>query len=321
MDNPDIRRYHGRMGIAWAIGVEVTSQFDGACWDRQRSAELTPLYALRYRGPRTARRLSYHTFWELIAIRSGSGALLLDGAEHSLRPGDAVLMPPLRSHTEITPSTMDIIWIGLQGSLLAGLDGSAGSAVAPYTPGSTAADGTPSGQGGPDRQPHIINDSALTARIEDFWLFAEFHARPSGIELDGMARRLLGQFLRSQASEAVQGGDRIGRVLAWLNERFGQDITVARMARESGMSEGHFHRQFKLKTGRSPMDYLNLVRLRHAEQLLRFTDIPVSEAAERSGFPDPLYFSRAFKKTWGRSPRDYRAQGLTYSVESSKRKR
>jgi AraC-like DNA-binding protein len=283
MDNPDIRHYHQTMGEAQVIGFGDSGQFAGSLWGFHRSAELTPLYALRFRGPRTARRLGYHDFWELIAIRNGNGSLLLDGAEQGLQTGDVVLIPPLCKHTEVTAATMDLIWIGLQGSLLAGL----------------ARD-----------HPQVINDSTLAARIEEFWLFAEFHSHPSGIELDGLARQLLGSFLRRQASAVAQPGDQIGRVLAWLNEHFDQPLSVAALARESGLSEGHFHRLFKTKTGRSPMDYLNLVRLRHAEQLLRFTDFPISEVAVRSGFPDPLYFSRAFKKTWGQSPRDHRARSV-----------
>ncbi len=269
------------MDEARAIGIGEISHFEESRWDQLRSAELSPLYALRYRGPRTSRRLGYHDFWELVAIRNGTGSLLLDDRETALQTGDVMLLPPGCNHTEITDDTLDLIWIGLRGSLLAA------------------------------RSAHgvmLLNDQGVAALAEEFWLFAEMHTRQSGVELDGLARQLLGLFLRRQASDAARPGDQIGRVLVWLNEHFQQSCSVAKMAAESGMSEGHFHRLFKTKTGRSPMDYLNLVRLRHAEQLLRFTDFPVSEVAARSGFSDPLYFSRAFRKTWDQSPRDYRAR-------------
>jgi AraC family transcriptional regulator, transcriptional activator of pobA len=45
-----------------------------------------------------------------------------------------------------------------------------------------------------------------------------------------------------------------------------------------------------------------------AARLLRFTDLTVQEIGHRTGFRDPLYFSRAFKRHQGEAPQAYRAR-------------
>jgi AraC family transcriptional regulator of arabinose operon len=63
---------------------------------------------------------------------------------------------------------------------------------------------------------------------------------------------------------------------------------------------------FKRHYGTSPMAYFSELRMQRARELLSFTKMSVKEIAAELGFDDPLYFSRAFKKVSGMSPRDYR---------------
>ena len=55
----------------------------------------------------------------------------------------------------------------------------------------------------------------------------------------------------------------------------------------------------------TPIGHLIRVRIDHASELLRRTDLPVSEIAFRCGFRDTNYFSLQFKKTTGLSPREF----------------
>lgn len=67
----------------------------------------------------------------------------------------------------------------------------------------------------------------------------------------------------------------------------------------------HLRRLFKEKTGCTPVEYLNQLRINHAQKLLGDTQmapLSVSQVALMSGFSDPCYFSRIFKKKTGVSP-------------------
>lgn len=63
---------------------------------------------------------------------------------------------------------------------------------------------------------------------------------------------------------------------------------------------------FKKEYGTSAMDYLNNVRIQNASFMLTNTGLPIATVAERTGFSDEAYFSRAFKKATGKSPSEFR---------------
>ncbi len=70
----------------------------------------------------------------------------------------------------------------------------------------------------------------------------------------------------------------------------------------------HLRRLFKQKMGCTPVEYLNQLRMNHAQKLLRDTQmapLSVSQIALMSGFSDPCYFSRIFKKKNGISPAEF----------------
>jgi len=78
------------------------------------------------------------------------------------------------------------------------------------------------------------------------------------------------------------------------------------LADRCNLSAAQFHRLFFQAMSVSPMQYVRTLRIRHAQQLLISTDLPVNEIASRSGYSDPFIFSRAFKKHCGQSPIHYR---------------
>ncbi|HCY52043.1 MAG TPA: hypothetical protein DHU65_04990 [Clostridiales bacterium] len=84
------------------------------------------------------------------------------------------------------------------------------------------------------------------------------------------------------------------------------DVKISRLAENFGMSEAHFIRSFKSYNGVTPRAYALMCRIEHAKMLLSSTDMRIGYIAEACGFSDALYFSRAFKKITGSSPRDYR---------------
>lgn len=78
------------------------------------------------------------------------------------------------------------------------------------------------------------------------------------------------------------------------------------LAESFDISEFHFIRIFKAKTGLTPIQYQIQSKLKKAVGLLLDTQLNVSEIAYMCGFSDPLYFSALFKKKMGQSPTLYR---------------
>ncbi len=83
---------------------------------------------------------------------------------------------------------------------------------------------------------------------------------------------------------------------------FGPDEFCAAM----GMSQSTLYRRLKTICGQSPNEFIQNIRLKYAARLLRETSMTVSEISYDTGFSDSSYFSRAFKKCFGLSPKQWR---------------
>lgn len=81
---------------------------------------------------------------------------------------------------------------------------------------------------------------------------------------------------------------------------------VSRLARVSGVSEAHFARSFKAAFGLPPHRYLLTRRIERATELLRDTDLSISEIAFRTGWRSLGTFGRTFRDITGESPTDLR---------------
>ena len=91
-----------------------------------------------------------------------------------------------------------------------------------------------------------------------------------------------------------------------LQSQWNQNIKVEDYAALCGISPAYFYKCFKAWSGKSPVEYRNLLRLTNAATLLCRTDMPVGEIAEMVGFSDPFYFCRVFTKHFALSPQQYR---------------
>jgi len=108
---------------------------------------------------------------------------------------------------------------------------------------------------------------------------------------------------------AVQGG------LAPWQERRAKEMLAARLdgnvalkdvARECGLSSGHFSRAFRQTTGLAPHRWLVRHRVETAKTLLQDTDLSLSDVGLRCGFADQSHFTRTFTGAVGISPGSWR---------------
>ncbi|UPW17593.1 AraC family transcriptional regulator [Agarivorans sp. TSD2052] len=108
----------------------------------------------------------------------------------------------------------------------------------------------------------------------------------------------------------VNRQSRINDVLYHIHQSIAEPMNAKQLAHIAAYSPFHFHRCFKWVTGENVNDYIKRTRLERCANLLIFSpQLTVQDAALKCGFQSPSSFSQAFKKLFGRSPKQWRAGG------------
>ncbi len=84
------------------------------------------------------------------------------------------------------------------------------------------------------------------------------------------------------------------------------DLDVDMICKEIGMSRANFYRKTKTLTALSPAEMIKHLRLEAAAQMLRETNLSISEILEKVAFSSSGYFASCFKSVYGMSPKEYR---------------
>ncbi|RJF88964.1 GlxA family transcriptional regulator [Oleomonas cavernae] len=87
-------------------------------------------------------------------------------------------------------------------------------------------------------------------------------------------------------------------------------VTIPYIARAMGISRRQLERVFKRHTGKSPAEYYLDLRLTKARELLRLTNMPITDIGIACGFQSSAHFSTAFKSQYGRPPRAERGASV-----------
>lgn len=83
------------------------------------------------------------------------------------------------------------------------------------------------------------------------------------------------------------------------------DLSIDDLAHEMALSRSVFFRKIKALVGYSPINFLQVIRIKRAIQLMQTRKFSMAEIAYKVGYTDPKYFSRSFKKITGKSPSVY----------------
>ena len=98
----------------------------------------------------------------------------------------------------------------------------------------------------------------------------------------------------------------VKRIIVYISMSYSKNLTRESLAVVAGTSEDYLSKIFRSEMGLLLWDYLTLTRLHEAEHLLSQTGLSVSEVAAKTGFEDPAYFNRIFKKHFGMPPGQFR---------------
>ena len=95
-------------------------------------------------------------------------------------------------------------------------------------------------------------------------------------------------------------------VVKYIDENFNKQITIGDLVKMCAVSETSFRRIFKSATGKSPVKYINDLKIVKAKELLKNSEISIEEIASLLCFYDKSYFCKIFKKQVGCTPSQYR---------------
>ncbi|MEO9871504.1 alpha/beta fold hydrolase [Ekhidna sp.] len=91
-------------------------------------------------------------------------------------------------------------------------------------------------------------------------------------------------------------------ILKSINTHISEELTVSKLCRSVGISQRQLQRKLKTITSKSPIQFINTVKLHRAKELLKSKDLNIAEVAFKTGFSNPSYFSKKFKEEFGTSP-------------------
>lgn len=99
---------------------------------------------------------------------------------------------------------------------------------------------------------------------------------------------------------------RLAPVFAYIDEHFDQPLSLEELGNTVNLNPSYLCRLFKRTLGSTISHYLNFVRIHEAENLLLCSEKSITEIGFATGFADPVYFDRVFKRFNGCTPTSYR---------------
>jgi AraC family transcriptional regulator len=143
------------------------------------------------------------------------------------------------------------------------------------------------------------------AKLEMDSLVIELFERVTGLITN--IRQHQGLVISSKANRLTA----IETAKEYMNKNFASDISLQEIAVNSCISPFHFSRLFKKATSFSPCHYLQHIRLKHGEMLLKNEKLQVADIAYASGFGSAAYFASAFKQVYKINPIQYRRLAIS----------
>ncbi|MCI8856727.1 MAG: response regulator [Clostridiaceae bacterium] len=130
----------------------------------------------------------------------------------------------------------------------------------------------------------------------------------SDAQLERTLQELIARMLEQPDGPADDVSSVIRTVQNYVVQHYADDLSLEQLAGLVYLSPSYLSRLFKRETGETLSSYIQSIRIEQAKSLLRVTTLKTYEIAERIGIPDPVYFSRIFKKVAGCKPKDFRRQ-------------
>jgi AraC-like DNA-binding protein/quercetin dioxygenase-like cupin family protein len=248
----------------------------------------------------------YHSFYEIFYLWSGSCRFLLKDTVYQMEAGDLVFIAPGELHHSLYSAgeVCEIVMIYFKEEYLHLSDRSADSLT------------SISGQG---LQLHSFMGSVptvyqeylhslLTRMLTENSRFDQYSEHFERCYLEELLLMLMRHSVMNEKEPDLLNSRDADILLAtkYIYNNFRKPLTLEEVSSVASLSPTYFSKKFKLITGMGFKEYLNYVRLKHAQTALLTTNSSITDIALEYGFNDSNYFKDLFKKVYGKSPREYR---------------
>lgn len=119
-------------------------------------------------------------------------------------------------------------------------------------------------------------------------------------------RRMTIAYLGGMYNQGQIRNEAFLEVLRYVNSHYHENLSLQLLAEAFYMNRNYISQLFIKHVSQSFTDYLAELRVRHACELLKNSNLPIHRIGERVGYPDAYYFSKIFKKIVLMTPREYR---------------
>jgi len=259
--------------------------------------------------------LHWHDHMEWIFIKEGKARIQIDDKFTYLQKGEIAFINSQQLHAAwLIDENTEIIAIVFNSAIIrnSGLDNTENLYFSPYLSQQL-------------KLPNFIRKDEIHTKLiinSISNLVNEFVQKKTGYELFikselfrifGLVFRYYCQ-LEQQSYNRCQKNYNLTLVLDYLREHYDKEISVNEAAKMVNLSPNHFCKVFKKVTGKTLIEYLQLLRINEAEKMLTKTDLPVTEIASRVGFGSVTYFGRVYKKLKSMSPSASRGRYINQSL-------
>ena len=242
-------------------------------------------------GPATRNHYLFHY------VLSGTGRLIANDSkgishEYQIRSGEGFMIFPRQINTYIADPKLpwEYIWIEFDGMRAREIIETAGLS--------------------PDHPVYHASYKDLRENMKDEMIYIAEHHDATPFHLMGHLYLFIDYLSRSSSSQITASGRvrdfYIKEALNYIEQNFQNDISVENIASFCGLNRTYFGRIFKETVGESPQQFLLSYRMAKAAELLKLTELSISDIGNAVGYPNQLHFSRAFKNVYGVSPREWR---------------
>ena len=231
-------------------------------------------------------------------IISGTGTLYADDSTgttktYHLKSGEGFLIFPNQITTYIADKELpwEYVWIEFDGLRAKEAMDTAGFSL--------------------DRPIFHTKKRDMSQKMEEELVYIATHSDETIFNIIGHLYLFLYYFMRSTVSTVVKGSTKlqdyyIKEAITYIEQNFQNDISVVDIANRLGINRSYFGKIFKQTLKQTPQEFLINYRMIKATELLRLTKMSIGDISKAVGYENQLHFSRAFKKIYNISPREWR---------------
>ena len=251
--------------------------------------EIGELQAIK---PHISKRSNLASYLFLIVI-SGSGTLEYNGTTHNLSKGDCAFLDCKKAYSHCTSENLwKLKWVHFYGSNMNGI-------YEKYAErGGTVCFHSQNYEQYCDLLDELFQIASSSLYIRDMKLYEKFTSLLSFLMEESWNHG--NHCLNSSKKRDLQD------IKDYLDQHYQEKIILDQLANNFYINKFYLTRIFKEQFGISVTNYLLRVRITHAKQLLRFSNLSIEKIGQECGMNDANYFSRMFKKIEGSTPGEYR---------------